>query len=66
MADLANTGNQIGSFLGNALTPLLGGTQSQTVTEKPSASSQTTTAIVIIVVIVVVAIVGFLVYKKSK
>lgn len=66
MNNLANAGTQAGAFLGNLLTPVLGGTTSTTVTEKPSASSQTTSAIIIIVVVIVIAVVGFLVYKNKR
>jgi uncharacterized membrane protein YebE (DUF533 family) len=66
MKDLASAGTQAGSFLGNFLNPVIGGTTTTTVTEKPSSSSMTTSAIVIIAVVIVLGVVGYLVYKNKR
>ena len=67
MASASDVGAGIGSVFGGILNPIFGTDTTTTTTSKPTTSgSSTTTIIIVVVVVLIVAVVGFLVWSKTK
>lgn len=66
MSDLSNVGNEIGTFIGGVINPVLGGKTTQTTTTSPSSGSQASTILIVFIVVAFVAGVAYFIFKKQS
>lgn len=75
MSDFTNTGNEVGTFLGNILNPILGTTTTSTTTTQGGASgpggtaptaTNSKTIIIVIVAVLIIGVGAFLLFKPKK